>query len=503
MRRSALLVLVLCLSLLAAGGVVTAETDEPTTEGTIGYVDGYWYDDELPVDDRDDATVTDEELDAVVARSMARVEVIRELPFEERVPVEVITRSAFEAELDELLLDVTDEQALHLNVLYEAVYIVDRDTDAIEEIEVLFGGAVAGYYDPQATQIVLIADGDEPEVDEVTLAHELLHALQDQHWDLQRVERGTLDQSTAADGLIEGDAVSVDREYASRCGSEWACLEPGPAQPDLPRFNEGLLLQFFHPYSDGPAYVEAILEEDGWAGVNDRYDDIPATTSEIIHPLEYRELVGLEAEDRSSDRWSPLPSDAGAEYNSLGEMGLATMFMYQTIRANEPIGIEDEPIQDGPSSFNYAWGPTDGWAGDRFVAYGTNASTVEETGYVWEIAWTDEDERDEFLTAYLAVLEQVDAEPLGEYADTYELGGAFPGVLAITVDGTTVRLTGAPSLEDLTEIDETLPREGEDTLENGLADDDWTLVDEIPAPGVPAVVLAAALALAILARRDR
>src|SRR5207248_10445174 len=67
---------------------------------------------------------------------------------------------------------------------------------------------VAGYYEPKTQQFHLAdwidADGQRP-----VMAHELTHALQDQHFNLRRFEKwpkGDSDAELAAHSLIEGDA---------------------------------------------------------------------------------------------------------------------------------------------------------------------------------------------------------------------------------------------------------------------------------------------------------
>ena len=70
---------------------------------------------------------------------------------------------------------------------------------------------VAGYYEPKTRQFHLAdwidVDGQKP-----IMAHELTHALQDQHFDLRRFEhwpKGDSDAELAAHALIEGDATLV------------------------------------------------------------------------------------------------------------------------------------------------------------------------------------------------------------------------------------------------------------------------------------------------------
>ena len=77
---------------------------------------------------------------------------------------------------------------------------------------------VAGYYDPKAQQFYL-ADWIEIDGQKPVMAHELTHALQDQHFNLKRFEKwakGDSDAELAAHALIEGDATLAMTLYLAR-----------------------------------------------------------------------------------------------------------------------------------------------------------------------------------------------------------------------------------------------------------------------------------------------
>src|SRR2546421_8176719 len=117
---------------------------------------------------------------------------------------------------------------------------------------------VAGYYEPKTRQFHLAdwidVDGQKP-----VMAHELTHALQDQHFNLRRFEhwaRGDSDAELAAHALIEGDATLAMTLYItsnplralsflkSLSGTEVAVEELNKA----PRALRGTLL---FPYQEG------------------------------------------------------------------------------------------------------------------------------------------------------------------------------------------------------------------------------------------------------------
>ncbi len=498
---------------------VETGTDEPTTSGTIGYVEGYWYNDSLPADDRDDGVLEEGELEAVVYRAMARVEVIREKPFQEAVSVDVITREEFEAENGDTFGEFEDDERLYHNVRFEALFMVDRDTDAVEEYRAMYDSSVAGYYDPATDEIVLVSDTPEtPATNEVTLGHELVHALQDQYVGLEGNENETRDEANARNGLIEGEAVWVDTEYEDRCQSEWDCVLPDEQRGGgTPQINWGIYFTVFQPYDDGPEYIDYLREQGGWDAVDAAYDDPPASSSEVIRPGEEREPTPVEIEDRSTDRWERLETDEGPGYSSFGEATMAAMFADGAVSTFESsvVGVGEFVTFDDEgyvADIDYDQPYTDGWAGDRLVAYATDERTIEESGYVWRTEWTSESEAEQFLDGYLELLDIHDAEPVDGRQDTVVIDDGHPGAYYVDHDGTTVTIVRAPSVDELPEIREGAAPAGEDTLAFAFEDanetddaDDPTGTDdesdELPGFGVVAALVGVLVAVTVARRR--
>ena len=477
-------------------------TDEPTTEDTVGYVEGYWYDDELAVDDRDDAALEDDELESVVYRSMARVEEIRGLTFEEEVPVDVISREEFRAENDELFVELNDSERVEANTTYEALFMVDRETDAVAELEAMYGGAVEGYYEPSTDQVVVVSDTPEsPELDEIVLGHELLHALQDQHYDLTSYDRETIDQDNAKNGLIEGDAVWVDTEYEDRCTDEWNCISPSDSEPAGSQdVNWGIYLTLFQPYSDGPDYVDHLLESgDGWAAVDAAYDDPPRSSSTVIHH-EDREPVDVTVEDRSTGDWEPFEVGDAAATETVGEAGMVSMLGAGALDRTQPSVIDADELVGDDLEPHYDHPYTDGWAGDELAIYvdadAGATPTAADTGYVWETEWRSTEDAREFATGYLELLEIHDAEAVDDRRDTYVIDDGFPGAYFLERDGETVTVVHAPSVDDLDAVADGAGPDGEDAIERVDVeydeDDGWLFGLLVPG-GTVALPIAVAL----------
>lgn len=448
MRRGTLFAVVVLVVL--SGCTVPGTPGQLETDRELGSVAGYTADDEFAFGEQ--TTLTEDELEAVTYRSMARIEVLRGLKFERAVELEVITREEYREQRGE-----PEEASAFRNEVWRAPFVVDGETDVNDELEALYGDAVQGYY--SSDRIVLVADDtDALRVDRGTLVHELTHALQDQHFGLER-EGETIDERRAELGLIEGEANYLPYLYDERCGDEWQCLpDPGvPAElePGDRPFNLGLFLSIYAPYAEGPAFVSHLHESEGWSAVDRAFDDRPASTSQVIHPERYPDdgPIDVDVPDRSSDAWEPITDDDGeVRTETIGE---ATLF--GTLWTN---GVVDRPLTEGGSElapYNYSHPTTDGWAGDTLKVYERTDEETEDTvtAHVWTLAWEDAADAEAFAEAYRALLEANGADPVdaGADGDTYRIDDDdFAGGYHVIVDGETVTIVGGPSVDALVEV---------------------------------------------------
>ena len=96
-----------------------------------------------------------------------------------------------------------------------ALGLVTAPFDALaasEESDVV--GTLGWYDDDREEMVVRGTDVDDTEV-QLTVVHELTHALQDQHFDLPHLDEraDTSGEQAALGALIEGDATLVEHEY--------------------------------------------------------------------------------------------------------------------------------------------------------------------------------------------------------------------------------------------------------------------------------------------------
>ncbi|MFB6126106.1 MAG: Hvo_1808 family surface protein [Halolamina sp.] len=404
----------------------------------LGWEAGYWADDPLAVDQSDGLNATERR--AFVARTMARVERVRGLEFKSYVPVEVVSREAFADRSDN---DPSAARSAWNNQRWEAALLVGESRNTTELFDELYGGTVLGYYSPGEDAIVVVSDGETPTIDRTTLAHELLHALQDQHFGLAGGGR-TNDAGLAHDGLVEGDASYTETLYEERCeGGEWSCV-PRPsdgAAGSLPNGSLGLYVSIFTPYAEGPNLVHRVRQRGGWEAVNAMYDDRPTTTEQLVHPDAYPEegAATVTVPDRSASSWSRF--DLRRSTDRLGEATLFAMFWYQRTVPREALREDVDPYD----AYDYAANASDGWAGDRLVPYRNG----NRTGYVWRLRWENASEAAAFADAYRrTLLLRLLAEEVRPGVYRVE-DGPFADAFRVTVEGDTVTVVNAPTVDEL------------------------------------------------------
>ena len=286
------------------------------------------------------------EFERTIAELEAFVAKARGLPFKQKVKVTLLDDGAFRARLEEER-DVDREELAKTTKVLRALDLIEEDVDLEAAQASLLGDAVLGYYDYEKDELVVRGAGLTPGVRQ-TLVHELTHALQDQHFELDRPEFEDRDDeaSSAFSGLVEGDARRIEAEYRktlSRAEQRQADRQTSASDidPDIPRV---LLESLAFPYVFGPGFVDELLEEGGQAAIDEAFGTPPWTSEHILHPEKY--LEGEEAKPVVDPAADGEVFDRGV----VGEFGLVLI-----------LG-DDVSGADLRRAIN-------GWGGDRYVAW--------------------------------------------------------------------------------------------------------------------------------------
>jgi hypothetical protein len=231
-----------------------------------------------------------------IARIAERVERERGLRFERRPePLSVTPKQARREGLASLDADYPPARRRADAEVLTLLGLVPPGTDLGETAAETFGESVAGYYDPRSGRLRIVKGAQTANrvLYEMTVAHELTHALEDQRFDLdvdQMAAGG--DRALGYTALVEGTATVMMARYAeARFGEEellgGVLASAVQGSGDLPPF---LTAQLLFPYTAGERFVTRLLDIGGgrWDVVNAalRFRP-PASTEQVMHPRKY------------------------------------------------------------------------------------------------------------------------------------------------------------------------------------------------------------------------
>ena len=330
------------------------------------------------------------------------MEDIRNLELSDPIDIMFMTRDEYEEQFaGNFMTEAETAGMADRQLVLVAFGLLELEDDLAALYAGLYAGGIAGYYDPATDRMVVIVESEDVDltaINQVTFAHETVHALQDQRFDLLSFSdartSGTNDESLAVTALIEGDASLAETDYllsdtdlaidyltevytGERESSVWETTPPI------------LLVPLSFPYSEGQRFVQHLYDEGGWDLVDDAYDDPPTTTEHILHPgkyLEGEEAIPVAVSDVGSalgDGWRVIEQDSWGEYT------------ISIILEGADLG--GEQIIDAHT----------GWGGDAYMAM----TNDEDAAVAWVSEWDSEDDATEFLNALVArEAERLDAD---------------------------------------------------------------------------------------------
>ena len=178
--------------------------------------------------------------------------------------------------------------------------LIPKDFALDEFLIELLTEQVAGLYDPR-TKEFYVAESIAPQELRMVMSHELVHALQDQHFDLKtwsEAARPNDDAELARHSVLEGAAIAGMLEYMLReqkisikdlpdieqfiRSQMLAELDKQSSMGKAPAFIRDSLL---FPYFAGTAYTQKLLRAGGsWEKFYGVFEKPPASTHQILHP---------------------------------------------------------------------------------------------------------------------------------------------------------------------------------------------------------------------------
>jgi hypothetical protein len=308
-------------------------------------------------------------------------------------PLEPVRRTFYSPDdlrtfvVQELEEDYPPEEAQRDVIEMAAFDFLPADTDLSSLLESLYTEQIAGFYDPDEKFLAVVtSEGEIQPLDKSIYAHEFVHALQDQHYDLIALdpEENSGDASLAVTALIEGDAMVVQEQFMlgymdsdelfalmTELGSvDNSALDSAPAV---------IREQLMFSYEAGLVFTKALIEHGGYPALNDAFGDPPRSTEQILHPEKY-----LAGENPELVAIPPLTETLGSEWSWVGEDVLGEF----TLRLYLEQQLESRAAADAAA----------GWGGDRYVVFQNPESGA--ILMVMRLIWDSEEEAAEFYDAY-------------------------------------------------------------------------------------------------------
>ena len=344
--------------------------------------------------------VTEVPTPPAIAEVADEVEAVRGLTFDRPVNVEPIT----DAEMDRRLRDYFDtyypeRYYARRSMAWQTIGALPSDIGYLEALDAYQQGQVLGFYNSQNEELVYAGDADLDRIEQFVLAHELTHAIDDQHFDLDRLDDMVVacedEPFQAALGIVEGSANHFATQVLIRFGvSETGSIPDGGTAGEVPPF---ITEYMAYPYTIGQRFADALSDADGPRAIDDALETFPTTTEQVLHPEKFPDEAG-EAVDVAD--FAPT---FGPEWRDIDAMVVGELWLKVLLH----LRLDDDAATSAAA----------GWGGATYRAW----SDGEHAAVVMSTVWDTPKDAQEFSSA------------LERWVDR----GSSPG-LVLDADGTTV-----------------------------------------------------------------
>jgi hypothetical protein len=320
----------------------------------------------------------------------------------------------------------------------EAFGLLPKGFDLDSFMVELLTEQIAGLYDPKAHEFY-VADWIPVDDQKMVMAHELTHALEDQHFQIEawsKAARPNDDAELAREAVLEGSAMAAMVDYllagSGRSLQDLPDIDPSgmigdmedtPQLKKAPMFLKDALI---FPYLAGLNFSAAALKPDGWSRLPGVFTNPPVSTQQILHPELYRSgkvppkvSVPTEVVEKAlGPQWKKL------EDNIMGEFGWREVLKQFLGEARA------EPVATG-------------WEADRYAVYEQKQS--KKLFLVARVELASEQQKKEFFATYSAALEKKYPKRTGESRESefFHFATADGGVFFRCVERECLETEGA------------------------------------------------------------
>ncbi len=375
---------------------------------------------------------------------MAEISKLLDLPVKSPLKKSIRSRDEIRAYLLQQLRESKEKDKRYADQLaLERFGLLPKGFDLEGHLVDLLTEQVAGLYDPKSEEF-FIADWMDPLTQRVVMAHELVHALHDQNFRIEKwsdAAKPNDDGELARHAVLEGSATAAMIDYLLR-GRPDLRIRDNPAfeslvrnmmgmnvdasSPELaksPPFVRDILL---FPYLDGAIFTQKVLQQGaGWKEFWGVFQKPPVSSQQILHPdlyikgVEPAPVALPELSKKLGEGWNLL------DENIMGEFGLRGLLKQYLDEAR----ADDLAPQ---------------WRGDRYGIY--QNSTTRKTVLLFRIRLADEVSAARFFGQYGEALEKKHSrrEKLFRRPNFFSFDSEDGGVFLQCNAAECVTLEGAP-----------------------------------------------------------
>jgi hypothetical protein len=303
------------------------------------------------------------------------VSALRGLQFKHPVQIVYLAPNDFEKQLgsDSGLDAAGRAEVKRQEAVFRALGWIGGNTDLLREEQASEASGTLAYYSP-VTQMVYVRGTTLDISHRVTIAHELTHVLQDQNFDLMKMEK-LAERSNTGDlssykGLVEGDAVRIQDEYLQQQSPADREEYTRENDAELQRVREETpnvphILGLFGgaPYDLGPSTVRVLNESDGDTAIND------ALTGPTPSSALYVQAGDVEAGAAVDP---PMAPDDGVAVGSPDIFGPYELYLMLADRLDPYVALEAADAVDGGSAMTFQR--------DGVICYSVLLDTATDSG---------------------------------------------------------------------------------------------------------------------------
>jgi hypothetical protein len=331
------------------------------------------------------------------------VEDIRGLPQAKDLIRKTLTQKELRQRvMDDFFVDYTEEDVRQDALILNLFGLIERDYDLYDLFVELYSEQIAGFYDDETKEMVVIQGEEFAGPERMTYAHEYTHALQDARYDMNdglklNDETCELDSEYcgAVTALVEGDASFTEGqwylEYATRKDKQqiqkYYQNYSSPIFDNIPTFLQEDML---FPYDQGLQFVSYLYEKGGYSAIDNAFLNPPVSTEQILHPERYPNdrPIAITMDDFTAllgAGWEEI------ERNTLGEW-------YTYLMLAKPLS-SNWALQD-----DVAISAAEGWGGDLYVVY--HQSETDQDVLVSVSEWDTQADADEYWQVFMQYAEK-------------------------------------------------------------------------------------------------